>query len=271
MHLRIRHEGAVLRPFVFLLTLLGAAPAFAHDYWLSPDQAVYAAGDTCRVRMWVGDHLDPEIERPLQKEITTRYLWRTSDSEIDLLSAMADSTFPVLERVLDTDHPALLVMDRDWWVIDSTYEQFRRFLEHEEHDELLAEIESVPGETPMRRRYNRNLKCWLAQGNDGDGLGSAPSGQELELLVQPASGDSVEVRLLFQENPLPGEWVRVFVGRPDGAVDDLKARTLADGRVKFPLAGPGLWVFRVGYLRPSADPAQADWDTHYAVFSWRRP
>ena len=104
----------------------------AHDYWLSPGRFAIARGDTLIVNLLVGDQMDPEIERSLQKDMTKSFNLITSNGTIDLLPEIPDSTLPVLTRKLDVEGLALLSMERDFWNTKMTDEQFTRSLEHEE-------------------------------------------------------------------------------------------------------------------------------------------
>ena len=103
--------------------------AVAHDYWLAPERFAIARGDTLTVNLLVGDQLTPEIERPLQKEMTKSFTLITSNGTIDLLPEISDSTLPVLTRKLDIEGLALVTMERDFWNTKMTDEQFARSLD----------------------------------------------------------------------------------------------------------------------------------------------
>ena len=65
--------------------------------------------------------------------------------------------------------------------------------------------------------------------------------------------------------------VKALVETADGSVAVLKARTDANGKAAFALANRGGWVIRATLIRPSEDREAADWDTHYATYSFRLP
>lgn len=232
-------------------------------------------GDRCILRLQVGDRLEPEIERPLQREITTRYEWMTASGSEDLLATLPDGTQPIFERTFDREHTALLVMDRDFVDIETNYGQFREFLEHEEATELLESVAEVPADTAMGRRYARNLKALIRVGaGDAAPLHRQEVDQQLEILLldDPAAmerGDDVRVRILFEGEPLAGQLVRSLVGGEQGLIDEQKAWTDGDGQVAFQVQQGGQWVVRVTYLRLCEGCAGTVWDTHYATFSLR--
>ncbi len=258
------------------ITLLASASA-AHDYWLAPEPENLRAGDICTIRLLVGDRLQPELERPLQRSITSRYEWLAADDTVDLLPTTPDGTTPVFRGSIPQATAGLLVMDRDFVTIESTYDQFVQFLEHEEAVALLERARRVPGDRLMRRRYARNLKALVrVDGADVEGLHSRRVGQDLEILLldDPWSleaGATLGVRVLSGGEPLEGEWVRRFVATGGGGVEVQAARTDGEGTARIPVDASGLWVLRVALVRPGSEPDKADWDTRYATFSFQVP
>ncbi len=260
-----------------LCALLVASGGETHDYWLSPDQGILAVGDRLSIQLLVGDRLESEVERPLQKEITTRYEWVSDNGTIDLLEALPDSAQPVFNQVIQTEGTSLVLMDRDYYLIESTYERFRSFLAHEEQETIGEKVKDIPGEQALRRRYARNLKSLVCVGAGGGAdLHDRTVGQKLEiiLLQNPCDlGDDAElgIRVLFDGEPLEEALVRAFVGRDEALVAEMSERSDAAGLVHFRLGHEGLWVIRVSQVMESVDPETADWDTHYATFSFIHP
>ncbi len=265
------HLGRALA--IAVATLCVPVTALSHDYWLAQEPPSLEAGDRCILRLQVGDRLEAEIERPLQREITTRFEWVTAAGSEDLLKNTPDGARPVFERYFEREQTGLLVMDRDFVDIETDFGQFREFLEHEEATELLERVAEVPQETAMRRRYARNLKALIRVGaGDGEPLSSRPVGQQLEILLLDdldaiEQGEHLNIRILFDGEPLDDQLVRSFVGGEQGLLNTQTARTDAKGQAAFRYEHRGLWVLRVAYLRPCEDCEGTVWDTHYATFS----
>jgi uncharacterized GH25 family protein len=260
-----------------VVTLLVPISSRAHDYWFAQEPSAVEVGDTCVLRLLVGDELQAELERPLQRELTTRFEWLSPDESVDLLDQTPENAQPVLERKVTREGGALVVMDRSFVLTEGTYERFVAFLEHEDAVDLAREVSQVAAETPMRRRYARNLKALVRVGDIGaQRLHDRRVGQELEILLldDPWSvkpGAEMTVQLLFRGEPVEGLPVKALVETADGSVAVLKARTDADGKAAFALANRGGWVIRATLVRPSEDREAADWDTHYATYSFRLP
>lgn len=256
-----------------LVGLLVSAGAEAHDYWLAQEPPSLASGDTCSIRLLVGDRLEPELERPLQTELTTRFEWLSAAGSINLLESVPDGATPVFHRTMSRADTALLIMDRDFVEIETTYGRFREFLAHENDTDLLQKVKDVPKETEMRRRYARNLKALVRVGDGGDTpLHHRKVGQELEILLldDPWSvrqGDVLRAQVLFEGRPLERQRVRSFVGSRAGLSAESDALTDRHGRVSFPVEHAGQWVLRVAHIRRCQDCEGTVWNTHYATLS----
>jgi len=260
--------------FVMLLGLLD--PTRAHDYWLAQEGAASPGKVPFVVKLLVGDALEPELERPLQKDMTTRYEWMSSTASVDLLPVMADSAMPVLSRRIEAPGSYLLVMDRKFVDTESTAEQFVAFAEHEALVDVAAIYKAKPNDAKVRRRYARNLKALVQAGSAPGTLGQRVVGQALEILLLEdprllESGDSLRVQVLLQGEALENQSVRALVQPMDGAVSIVESRTDAAGIAAFAAAHPGFWVIRVSHSQPCDRCADADWITRYATFSFVMP
>ena len=257
--------------------LLVPIHAWAHDYWLAQEPSILEIGDTCVMRLLVGDGLQAELERPLQPEITPRFEWLTGDESVNLLDRTPENTQPVLQRRAIRAGTALVVMDRDFVLTEGTYERFVQFLEHESAVDLVREAEKVAGDTTLRRRYARNLKALVRIGKGGgQRLHDRRVGQELEilLLTDPWSVEpdaEVTVQILFRGKPVEGLPIKRLVDTGDGSVAESKTRTDANGVAGFPLEHRGSWLIRATLIRRSDDRDAADWDTYYSTYSFQLP
>ncbi|NIV46650.1 MAG: hypothetical protein GWN46_07435, partial [Gammaproteobacteria bacterium] len=86
----------------------------AHDYWFAQEPSAVEVGDTCVLRLLVGDELQAELERPFQREITTRFEWLSLDESVNLLDQTPENARPVFERKVTREGTALVVMDRSF-------------------------------------------------------------------------------------------------------------------------------------------------------------
>ena len=218
--------------------LLVPVHVWAHDYWLAQEPSILEVGDICVMRLLVGDGLQAELERPLQRELTTRYEWLVAGESTNLLIRTPEGAQPVLQRSVTQDGTALVVMDRDFVLTEGTYERFTNFLEHEGAVDLARQVRDVASATKMRRRYARNLKALVRVGEGDDArLYGRRVGQTLEILLldDPWSvkpDEELTVQILFKGNPLEKLQVKSFVDSGGGSVAELTARTDANGMVR---------------------------------------
>jgi hypothetical protein len=250
---------------------------WAHDYWLAQEPRALEPGDACSLRLLVGDELKPELERPLQKELTTRYEWHAPDGVMDLLETLADSTLPVFQRPVSQRGTFLVVMDRKFVPTEGTVEQFLQFLEHEEQPDRAAGYRNVDPTSPLRRRYARSIKALVRVGENSDGELHAKSiGQQIEIrmLQNPhtaALGAKLPVQVQYEGRNLSGQLVKALVQGDDGSVSVARATTDDEGVAHFELDRSGQWMLRVTYLQRCSESEEADWDTFYATFGFVFP
>ena len=202
------------------MTLVCVGVARAHDIWLRPRPFVLVRGDTLVVEQLVGSELAVETELELMRTVTRRFELVTSRGTLDLLAELPDfrsqpTVMPILERKLDEEGQALVVMDHAFIENVFTEQQFLEYLDHEELDPS-AFRPHMAGRTEQVERYARTLKTLVHVGDPTSGdLHRQIVGQMLELvllqnpyLLDP--GDELEVQVLFEGTPLPDQLVTAF-------------------------------------------------------------
>ena len=248
--------------------------ALAHDYWLSPKRFAVARGDTLIVNLLVGDKLNPEIERPLQKEMTKSFTLITSNGTIDLLPEIPDSTLPVFTRKLDFEGLALVSMERDFWNTKMTDEQFSRSLEHEEMHDIIELREKIGHKEEEHKRYDRSIKALIKVGDKMDGeLYKKALGHKVELILLQnpftlKSGDSIEVQVLDRGKPLANKLVKALNGDGEKLLSQQKAYTNENGIASFTVDEKGFWVIRLSHLWRCTECEDVDWENHYSTYSF---
>jgi uncharacterized GH25 family protein len=257
-----------------LLLLVLFTLGYSHDYWLYPERFVYTKGDTLVVRLLVGDQLNPELERPLQREITKRFDLLTPNGTVDLFAELPDSTFPVLTRKLDFEGLALLTMERDFVYTEMSDEQFSESLVYEEMDDVIKLREQIGRRDVERKRYDRSIKALIKVGDSAEGdLYKKVLGQKVEIvllqnpfLLNP--GDELEVQILFKGKPLADKLVRAYNDDGAGSVTKATAKTDERGIARFTLDRKGFWLIRLSHIWPCSECPKADWENHYSTYSF---
>lgn len=244
----------------------------AHDYWLEPGNFTPSKGDLLVFHLYVGDQFEAELERPLQKSITRRFDLLTPQGTTDLLKQTTDGSLPVLSSRVDFVGQALIAMERDFVHIELSDSVFSEYLKHEDLLHIDTLRQKIGKKQTEIERYARFIKALIQVGEAGEGalyktiLGSM---LEVVLLQNPyllRAGDSIEVQVLFEGNPLGGQPVSAFVRDPSGGVSAFKARTDSTGIARFPLVSEGIWLLRLVHLVPCQKCESVDWESFWASY-----
>jgi len=261
---------------VILIILFFVNFSLAHDYWLQPNRFIISRGDTLIVHLYVGDKLLREIEREFQKDMTLKFEILTDSKSFNLLNEIQDKMLPVLKKKVDFEGLALIVMERDFAYIKLNQKEFSEYLKHEELDEVEKLRKKLPVREFEREKYRRYIKSLIMVGSDPDGeVYKKILGQKLEivLLSNPyrlKSSDSIEAQVLFEGRPLVNKVVMAY-NVYDGKFFEYKARTDENGKVKFQVKNPGLWLIRLVHLLPCENCQDVDWESFWASFSFEIP
>jgi uncharacterized GH25 family protein len=281
-----------IQAYIFTLLLLIVGTSFGHDMWLSPGQFVLSKGDMLSVHQLVGEELSTEVlkggeaqEIALLRRITRRFELITPTESIDLLSSLPDEKTrpvvkPVLERKLDFEGSALVIMEHDFIYTEHAPEAFLDYLNHEELD--VEELQVQMGDRPQQReRYARFFKALIQVGPvRDDDLHKQLVGQKLEILLSnnPYTldpGDDLDVQILFEGKPLTGILVTAFNTDGINAVRRSKAFTDAQGNARVDLDHPGFWLLHLVHLRPCSEQSDVvscafvDWESYWASYAFQ--
>jgi len=255
------------------VALMTAVIAYSHDYWFEPEVFFAPAGGSVRVRLYVGEGLKSQEERPLQKERTSRFQMFSAGKTQDLLAAGQEGQTPVTRLSFGPAGNYLVAMERKAQPITLDAKKFTAYLAEEGLEAIIAERERL-GEANAdgRERYSRYLKLALQVGDRRDDACQRVIGQRLEIAPQSNPyqlkvGAPLKVRILFEGRPLAR--AKVFTNSKDH--DDIKeqdAITDKDGMASFVLDRPGQWLIRLVHMRRCQDCADADWESFWAAYSF---
>ena len=261
------------------------AGAAAYDFWLEPDSAFASKGDELMLHLRMGDRLQTEEERPLQKDRVVRFdLFGNEAVRRDLLALGAEGQMPAARTRLESG-AALIVMDRRPQMVTMDADTFNDYLNEEGFDAVAAQRTRL-GQTdaPAREVYTRFLKVLIQErdpaANTANTLYKRRVGKRLEILLendpsQVRSDGRLSVKVLFEDKPLTG--AKVFACRR-AKVDGqkpvvLSATTSPKGLAEFSLDQPGLWLVRLVYLRATTvgakpDPSAPQWESFWAAYTF---
>ncbi len=269
----------MLRIFLFF-AFLSIEFSWAHDYWLQPKKFMLSKGDTLVVHLYVGDRLKKEIERELQKDMTLKFEILTDTKSVNLLDELPDKMLPVIEKKVDFEGLALIGMERSYAYIELNRKNFLEYIKHDVGEKELGEIKRLLRKLPKREvekeKYTRYIKALIVSGDDFDGdVYKKVLNQKLEIVLlnnpyKLKPGDIIEAKILFEGKPLPDKTVMGY-NFYEGKFFEYKARTDKEGKIKFKVKNPGLWLIRLTHILPCKNCSDADWESFWASFTFEIP
>ena len=293
------HTGAGNRWMVGVMisgiaVLVGAAGAFAHDFWLVPDAFDVTPGGWIEVRGQTSSKF-PMSEAAVALDRIAEAKVVTAQAE-ERVSALSHSGSSLLLRHRPGSAGQRIVAVRlHPRTARESPESFRRYLTLEGAPEALERYERqglLPTDS-ITRRYAKYAKTVVEVGRGGPRAFARVIGHPLELvpLADPArarAGDSLSFRLLLGGAPLPNARLHAGVATATGTsasatadassssgsvtasgVADLSLTTDQRGVVAVPLLHAGLWNVRGIHILPARLGSGADWDVHWVTFVFR--
>jgi uncharacterized GH25 family protein len=256
-----------------VLALVVAGPAHAHDYWLTASPFHAQPGEEITVRLFVGEGLTPEAERPFRQKETRRLQVFNDRDARDLTPLAVEEQTPLVRLSSRRSGGHVIALDRDSRLITLEADKFNAYLAEEGLEAILAQRRRLgEADRPGRERYSRYLKCLVQVGDLRDDTATKVFGQKLELvpLVDPATlrrGDTLRLRVLFEGKPLAG--VRVFAeGRDEKWAFLRSVLTNPDGLAEFRLEASGMWLVRLVHMRRAAGDAETDWESFWGALTF---
>ena len=269
---------------IALLTL-GAGVVRAHDIWLLPQTFTLPEGGTLIVRQLAGTELDTKLDLPFLRLMTPRFELIHQRGRVDLVRELPDlrtqpELKPILTRTLDVAGLTLVAMEQDFIYHEIPNKEFLEYLTHEAYDieQFRDRLERRP---IQRERYQRSLKSLVRVGELPEGEAfKQPLGQRIEILLLQSPylldpGDDLEVKVLFEGEPLRDRLVMAFNRIGTGPVAKATARTDDGGIARFTLDSEGVWLIRLVHLIPCREAtdvvacSDVDWESYWASYSFQ--
>jgi uncharacterized GH25 family protein len=248
---------------VVAFTSLAAARLFAHDFWIEPSTFRPSAGTTFTASLRVGqDFAGDAVPRSasLMESFTVR------DAKGERTVNGFENQDPAGYVRLEQEGAALIGYRSKASVLETTPAKFAQFLREEG-------IAPIAENTPVHRehfyRYAKAIVATPAAAkHKTTSVITRPLNYRLELVpvTDPMNAAPLELRLLFEQKPLPGALV-VAIARENGA--RVEARTDARGRVKLVLPR-GAWLVKAVHLVAAPQAAGVPWESLWASLTFQR-
>lgn len=252
-----------------LLALL-TRTAFAHPFWVEPENFRPSVGAKVPLRLFVGEHFkgDPILYAPEQFE---RYVYNGPDGEHNVAGTLGDDPAGNLP-IKSTGFYTIGYYSKK---IELTFESIAKFEEYLKLEGLERNIALAERRFKIRKSilelYARCAKSLVKVGN-ADGPIDRVLGFPIELVAEtdPYGIDGkIRVRLLYRGAPLEDALVIAFSKKDP--LDVQRIRTDKDGHATIALNHPGVWLLNAVHMIPTGILASADWESYWASLTFERP
>ena len=257
-----------------LVVLILAAPIFAHEFWLESDSFFLKLNERGQIRLFSGEALKKDEERPYQASKTISFDMLSNDGKFDMRPLVEDESTPFLKFGADHSGTFLLNLERNWSYIKLDAAKFEEYLREDGMEYIIDERKRL-GESMKEgsERYSRYIKTILQVGDNRTGAAKTRVASKLEILPleNPYSkkvGENVKLQLLFGGLPLREKMV--FADNRDGEqYSTQKLTTDKEGKVTFKLDRKGVWLIRLVHMqRCPKNCGGADWESFWGALSF---
>jgi hypothetical protein len=257
-----------LRIAAAFLAFLVCVPLSAHEFWMMAKPFSPAVGAVTVLTLNVGEYFSGDLIPFAGSQAAALQLYSKAAPR-DLREQLPPETaLPELPLSFTVPGTYLVAFDSNPTQIILSADKFHAYLHDEGLDAVIRQREEAgTADTPGRERYRRHVKTLLRVGGKSDGTYAALTGQRLEIVpsVDPlakSAGDTLRFTLFFDSKPLPNALVKAWHKR-DGQTVIIRARTGADGKVRFTLPFAGTWMISVVHMIAVTDSPDFDWDSFW--------
>lgn len=257
------------------LALFAAAPAMAHEFWISPPDYTVAPGDPLVADIRVGQEFSGSAYSFVEQNFN-RFEVIGPSGPVDVTGRAGDR--PALNMSAPEEGLMIVVHETTTYTLTySEWQKFVNFATHKDFTHVLDEHrEKGLPDTGFVEAYIRYAKSLVAV---GDGAGSDKVvGLRTEIVAgkNPYTddlSDGFPVQVLLDGAPRAGAQVELFERGPDGTVTISLHRTDAEGNALLPLRPDSEYLVdavAMEYLDPPGK-AGAVWRSLWASLTFHTP
>lgn len=238
--------------------------ARAHDFWIEPSSFRPKAGEPVRVALRVGEGFVGEPVKRNEQKIE-RFVLVGPTGEKPIVGR--DGGDPAGLAVCEKAGTHVVVYRSRRSSIELEAAKFESYLREEGLEAIIAKRAAAgQSDQPGREVYSRCAKSLIRVGEEA--LADRRVGLPLELVAigDPSAGGEATFQLLFDDKPLEGAAVVAMRrgGKP------MSARSNAAGRVRFELAGAGVWLIKCVHMTAAPEGVDADWESLWASLTFEK-
>lgn len=259
---------------VFILSLLFMliSSLLAHEFWLHPDKFIYRRGEKINIRFLVGENFEGENWKGNRDRVQLLKLYYGGVSD-NLSEYLSDTPGDSLELTMLDEGTCLVAFNSTNSFIEIEAAKFNEYLRE---DGLANAIEwrKQYNETDSmgREYYQRCAKTLIQVGNVKDKTFSTNTGMPVEIIplsnpYQLKHNDSLRVKILYEQMPLPGALVKIW-HRQNGLTLKQQLSANENGEVIFPVKTAGTWMVSIVKMKRLEKDDKAGWQSYWGSLTW---
>lgn len=262
--MRTRAAAAIL---LALAAGCGAGGAAAHESWLEPASFAIEHDRPVAVRVCVADGSEGwSLAR--DPERLARFVAIDEAGEVPVVGLAGSDPAGAVRLARPGDYVIAYESRRALLRVPAA--EFEAFLQEKGLAHVVRALAARPSRAAtVREAYSRHLKALVRVGADSRIPVDRPTGMALELIAETEAAQSQVVertfRLLHRGRPLAN--ALVVATRLGSADREARARTSADGRVRFLFREQGLWRIAAVHMLEAARGSGADWESLWTSLS----
>jgi hypothetical protein len=268
-----KHRPALL-PLAACLLLALAGPAAAYDTWLRPERAAPKAREAVTLDMTSGRAF-PTDDIAIMPSRVEKAACRMGDKTTAVESRRPSPNALLLGTSLPKAGVAVCWASLFPKLTELTPDVVQEYLDEIAAPPAVREAWMAGGKPGRwRELYTKHVKTFLRVGEAptaaGDSSWSTPVGTGLEIVPESDpttlhANAELGLRLLFQGKPLPGVEIGLVRAGEQGA--GYLPATDGEGRSRFRIGAPGLYLIRATWLRKSKT-HDFDWESDFATLTF---
>ena len=255
-----------------LALVIHGGPSFGHEFWIAPERGRLEPGEPIRADLKVGQRLAGK-SYPYRSDHFQVFTIDVGDAKSRVTGN--DGDIPALHQT--AGQRGLHVISLQTIPFRVTYEDFAQFrsflLEEGLKDFEQRHLARGLPEAGFAERYTRYAKALVQVGPVLSDDGDVRVGMPMELIAEAnpyePGLEELQVRLIWQDEPLAQRQINVLQRKSDGSVTRTLTLTDSAGRAVIPLQGDADILLNAVYLEAATDDPVV-WASHWASLFFTR-
>jgi uncharacterized GH25 family protein len=244
----------------------------AHEFWLQPDKFIYKWNDLINIRFLVGENFEGENWKGNRSRVNSLVIYY-SGAKDDLSSALSEEAGDSLQFKILDEGTCMLAFHSNNSFIELEAEKFNAYLQ-EDGLKNAMEYRALNNETDSmgREYYQRCTKSIFQVGSKYNNTFRQETSLPLDIIplqhpYQLKNGDSLQVKILFQKEPVSGQAIKIW-HRINNQTVSAEMMTNENGHIILPVKTKGIWMVSTVKMIRLENDEKARWQSYWGSLTW---